>query len=79
MNNARIADVFDEIADLLEFQAANPFRVRAYRNGARAIRACVGADRGALGDLTQACAGHLEKADFKRGAVAVLRRPHVRM
>ena len=38
MNNVRIAEVFDLIADLLEFQGANPFRVRAYRNGARAIR-----------------------------------------
>ena len=38
MTNSRIADVFDEIADLLEFQGANPFRVRAYRNGARVIR-----------------------------------------
>lgn len=38
MTNARIADVFDEIADLLEFQGSNPFRVRAYRNGARIIR-----------------------------------------
>lgn len=38
MNNARIAEVFELIADLLEFQDANPFRVRAYRNGARAIR-----------------------------------------
>jgi len=38
MTNAQIADVFDQIADLLEFQDANPFRVRAYRNAARAIR-----------------------------------------
>ncbi|MCA9119174.1 MAG: DNA polymerase/3'-5' exonuclease PolX [Planctomycetaceae bacterium] len=38
MTNSRIADVFDEIADLLEFQGSNPFRVRAYRNGARIIR-----------------------------------------
>jgi len=38
MTNAEIAAVFDQIADLLEFQDANPFRVRAYRNGARAIR-----------------------------------------
>lgn len=38
MDNHRIADVFDELADLLEFQGENPFRVRAYRNGARAIR-----------------------------------------
>jgi len=38
MNNARIAAVFDEIADMLEFSGANPFRVRAYRNGARIVR-----------------------------------------
>ena len=38
MTNTRIADIFDQIADLLEFQGANPFRVRAYRNGARTIR-----------------------------------------
>lgn len=38
MNNARIADELDLIADLLEFQGANTFRVRAYRNGARVVR-----------------------------------------
>lgn len=38
MTNAEIADIFDQVADLLEFQNANPFRVRAYRNGARAVR-----------------------------------------
>ena len=38
MNNAHIAAAFDQIADLLEFQGANPFRVRAYRNAARTIR-----------------------------------------
>jgi DNA polymerase (family X) len=38
MNNAQVAGVFDEIADLLEFQGANQFRVRAYRNAARTIR-----------------------------------------
>lgn len=37
MTNAQIAQVFEEIADLLEFQGANPFRVRAYRNAARTI------------------------------------------
>ncbi len=37
MTNAEIAAVFEQIADLLEFEGANPFRVRAYRNGARAI------------------------------------------
>ena len=38
MTNAQIADVFEQMADLLEFQGANAFRVRAYRNGARTIR-----------------------------------------
>lgn len=37
MNNRDVAAIFDEIADLLEFQDANPFRVRAYRNAARRI------------------------------------------
>src|SRR5215208_4220723 len=37
MNNRDIATLFDEIAELLEFQNANPFRVRAYRNAARRI------------------------------------------
>ncbi|HEX3871832.1 MAG TPA: DNA polymerase/3'-5' exonuclease PolX [Pirellulales bacterium] len=38
MTNVDIAAIFDEIADLLEFTEANPFRVRAYRNGARTLR-----------------------------------------
>ena len=38
MTNTEIADVFDRIADLLEFQDANQFRIRAYRNAARTIR-----------------------------------------
>ncbi len=37
MTNHEIAAVFEHIADLLEFQAANPFRVRAYRNAARTV------------------------------------------
>ena len=37
-SNARIAADLDEIADLLELQDANPFRVRAYRNAARTVR-----------------------------------------
>jgi hypothetical protein len=36
--NAQIADTLDEIAELLEVQNANPFRVRAYRTGAETIR-----------------------------------------
>lgn len=37
MTNQEIAAVFEQIADLLEYQSANPFRVRAYRNGGKKI------------------------------------------
>lgn len=36
--NADIADIFDEIADYLEIEGENPFRVRAYHNAARTVR-----------------------------------------
>jgi DNA polymerase (family 10) len=38
VDNQRIAQIFEEIADLLEMEAANPFRIRAYRNAARTVR-----------------------------------------
>ena len=38
MTNSRIAETFEQVADLLEFQGSNPFRIRAYRNSARTIR-----------------------------------------
>jgi DNA polymerase (family 10) len=38
VQNAEIADRFEHLADLLELEGANPFRVRAYRNAARFIR-----------------------------------------
>jgi DNA polymerase (family 10) len=38
VHNADVAAIFDEIADLLEIEGANPFRIRAYRNGARTLR-----------------------------------------
>ncbi len=38
LSNEQIAAVLDQLADLLEFQGANAFRIRAYRNGSRAIR-----------------------------------------
>jgi DNA polymerase (family 10) len=37
VHNSDIASIFDEIADMLEIQGDNPFRVRAYRNAARSI------------------------------------------
>jgi DNA polymerase (family X) len=38
VHNEDIAVIFEEMADLLEIENANPFRVRAYRNAARTIR-----------------------------------------
>jgi len=37
VSNSEIAASFDRIADLLEIQGDNPFRIRAYRNAARTI------------------------------------------
>ena len=36
--NPEIAAALDEVADLLELEQANPFRIRAYRNAARTVR-----------------------------------------
>ena len=37
VHNKEIAERFNRLADLLEVEGANPFRVRAYRNAARVI------------------------------------------
>ena len=37
MENVEIARTLEDVADLLEIQGSNPFRVRAYRNAARTI------------------------------------------
>ncbi len=52
MDNATIADIFDEMAELLELRGENQFRVRAYRNGAKTIR-----------ELTQQVADIMADAD----------------
>jgi DNA polymerase (family 10) len=56
MENPEVAQLFDEVADLLDIQGANPFRVRAYRNAARTIR-----DRSDR--LAELAAEELEKLD----------------
>lgn len=38
MQNADVARLFEELADLMEIQGDNPFRLRAYRNAARTIQ-----------------------------------------
>ena len=52
VHNADITVIFEEIADLLEIQGANPFRIRAYRNAARI-----------LGDLPQEARTLVERGD----------------
>jgi putative hydrolase len=40
LNNAQLAMRLQEVADLLEAQGANAFRVRAYRSAAQTLRSC---------------------------------------
>src|SRR5687767_10862665 len=56
MRNLELASVFNRIADLLEIQDANPFRVRAYRRAATTLEGLtdnieVIAARGALREI----------------------------
>ena len=62
--NADVAAVLDEIADLLEVQDANVFRVRAYRNAARTV--------GNLGRSVRAMLARGEKLDDLPGIGADL-------
>ncbi|HBL31549.1 MAG TPA: DNA polymerase/3'-5' exonuclease PolX, partial [Acidobacteria bacterium] len=38
MDNVAIARILEEVADVLEIQNANPFRIRAYRNAVRTVQ-----------------------------------------
>ncbi len=38
LSNSEIANIFNQMADMLEIKGENPFKVRAYRNGARTIQ-----------------------------------------
>ncbi|MGH7985356.1 MAG: DNA polymerase/3'-5' exonuclease PolX [Candidatus Binataceae bacterium] len=64
MENAEIAKVLDEVADLLEIGGENFFRVRAYRNAARNVRDFPGnvatLDRKQLGQMPGIGAGLAE-------------------
>jgi len=37
INKKEIAEILDEIADLLKLTGENPFKIRVYRNAARAL------------------------------------------
>ncbi len=70
MENREIAAVFGEVADLLQLQDANPFRVRAYRNAARVVgeeptplakRLAAGEDLTRLPSIGREMAAHIEE------------------
>jgi DNA polymerase (family 10) len=50
IHNADIAAVFAEIADLLEIESGNPFRIRAYRNAARTMETLAPSAEDLLGE-----------------------------
>src|SRR5258708_31781233 len=52
VTNRQIAEVLSGIADLLEFQNSNPYRIQAYRNAARGVL-----------DLTEAAATILARGE----------------
>ena len=47
VHNEDVARTFDTLADMLELQQTNPFRIRAYRDASRTIRS-LGTELGAL-------------------------------
>jgi DNA polymerase (family 10) len=68
MENLDIARVLEELADLLEIQGANPFRIRAYRNAIRTVEGLTrpvrtlveeGEDLTALPAIGKDIAGHI--------------------
>jgi DNA polymerase (family 10) len=70
LHNSDIAARFEEMADLLEIEGANAFRVRAYRNAARTVRDLPqavpnlvegGADLTELPGIGQDLAGQIEE------------------
>jgi DNA polymerase (family X) len=84
IHNADTAAIFTEIADLLEIQAANPFRVRAYRNAARMLSELPfeiknmidrGDDLTALPGIGEGLAGKIREI-ASTGKCALLERQH---
>ncbi|HUJ70140.1 MAG TPA: hypothetical protein VLW86_11490, partial [Syntrophorhabdales bacterium] len=52
VHNSDIADLFNRLADTLEIEGANEFRVRAYRNAARVVN-----------DLPQAVSAMIDRGE----------------
>ncbi len=84
MHNVKIAEKFEEIADLLEIKGENPFRIRAYRNAARVLRGlerevgdmiAAGADLTELPGVGKDLAGKIRDV-VESGDIELLRRLH---
>ncbi len=80
MENLEIARRLGQVADLLQIQGANPFRVRAYRNAARTVNAhavpmrkllAEGADLTELPGIGKEMAGHIREL-AEEGGLSVL-------
>jgi DNA polymerase (family 10) len=72
VHNEDVAAAFDEIADLLDIEGENPFRIRAYRRAAQVVRT-LPRDLGELGDEKELDALPGIGADLA-GKIAELRR-----
>ncbi len=55
MKNKELADLFEKMADILEFKNENPFKISAYRRASRV-----------LGDLTQDIKEVAESGELKK-------------
>jgi DNA polymerase (family 10) len=55
MKNKELADLFEKMADILEFKNENPFKISAYRRASRV-----------LGDLTQDIQEITESGELKK-------------
>jgi DNA polymerase (family 10) len=80
VENVEIARTLEDIADLLELQDANPFRIRAYRNAARTVEAhttplrklvAEGADLTELQGIGKDIAGYIKEL-VETGELALL-------
>jgi Helix-hairpin-helix domain len=70
VHNADVAWMFNRLADLLELDGANPFRVRAYRDAARIVDGAVGgecSDRKTKRSRKSSCCSRPSRIMSKRG------------
>src|SRR6202035_5391910 len=88
VDNVAIARVLEEVADVLEIQDANPFRIRAYRNAVRTVETqtvplerlvAEGAPLTRLAGIGKEMESHIREmvAAVPRSLLTLMRRPGV--